>query len=85
MFDGYDSSVATEANCILMTSEQRFKQHEPIASNRLKTNDSMLHPAWSAFIRYCAELEHGEIEVLKIQDGLPVLAEVTRKKVKFVK
>jgi hypothetical protein len=42
-----------------------------------------LHPAWRAFVRYCAELQHGEIEVLKIQNGLPVLAEVTRKKVKF--
>jgi hypothetical protein len=28
-------------------------------------------------------LEHGELERLRIQDGLPVLAEVTRKKVKF--
>lgn len=42
-----------------------------------------LHPAWLAFVRYCRELQHGEIECLKIQDGLPVLAEVTRKKVKF--
>lgn len=42
-----------------------------------------LHPLWRAFIRYCYELQHGEIEVLKIQDGLPVLAEVTKKKVKF--
>jgi hypothetical protein len=42
-----------------------------------------LHPAWSAFVRYCRELGHGEIECLKIQDGLPVLAEVTKKKVKF--
>lgn len=46
--------------------------------------DKSLHPAWRAFVRYCAELQHGEIEVLKIQDGLPVLAEITRKKVKFV-
>lgn len=45
--------------------------------------DRSLHPAWRAFVRYCAELQHGEIEILKIQDGLPVLAEVTRKKVKF--
>jgi hypothetical protein len=43
-----------------------------------------LHPGWRAFIRYCTELQHGEIEMLKIQDGLPVLATVTRKKVKFV-
>jgi len=42
-----------------------------------------LHPLWRAFVRYCGELQHGEIERLKIQDGLPVLAEVTKKKVKF--
>ena len=42
-----------------------------------------LHPTWAAFVRYCAELKHGEIERLSIQDGLPVLAEVTKKKVKF--
>jgi hypothetical protein len=45
--------------------------------------DKALHPAWRAFVRYCAELQHGEIELLKIQDGLPVIAEVVRKKVKF--
>ena len=44
---------------------------------------SSLHPAWPALIRYCAELQHGEIERLKIQDGLPILAEVTKKKIKF--
>ena len=42
-----------------------------------------LHPLWRAFIDYCLELGHGEIEILKIQDGVPVLAEVVRKKVKF--
>lgn len=42
-----------------------------------------LHPSWRAFVRYCAELQHGEIEILKIQDGLPVLAEVVKKKIKF--
>ena len=52
-----------------------------IASGQL--NDRPLHPAWRAFIRYCAELQHGEMESLKIQDGLPVLAEVIKKKVKF--
>jgi hypothetical protein len=45
--------------------------------------DRAAHPAWLAFIRYCVELQHGEIEVLKIQDGLPVMAEVVRKKIKF--
>ena len=50
-------------------------------AKRLTNSD--LHPAWSAFITYCLELEHGEIETLKIQNGLPVLAEITRKKIKF--
>jgi hypothetical protein len=43
------------------------------------------HPAWRELIRFCRELRHGEIDRLVIQDGLPVLAEVTRQKVKFTK
>ena len=43
----------------------------------------LVHPAWLSFVRFCEEMGHGEIERLKIQDGLPVLAEVTSKKVKF--
>ncbi len=42
-----------------------------------------IHPSWWRLIRYCADLGHGEIEKLKIQDGLPMVAEVTTKKVKF--
>ncbi len=42
-----------------------------------------LHPARIAFLRFCAELRYGEIERLTIQDGLPVLAETTNKKIKF--
>jgi len=42
-----------------------------------------LNPAWRAFMRHCREIHHGEIHRLVIQDGLPVLAEETRKKVKF--
>jgi hypothetical protein len=42
-----------------------------------------LPPAWRTFVNYCMELRHGEIESLKIQDGLPVIAEVTRQKIKF--
>jgi hypothetical protein len=48
-----------------------------------KVEHHALHPAWRAFIRYCAELQHGEIELLKIQDGLPMLAEQVKKKIKF--
>ena len=42
-----------------------------------------LPPAWREFIRFCGDLRYGEIERLCIQDGLPVLAEITTKKVKF--
>lgn len=42
-----------------------------------------LSPAWLAFIRYCQRLRHGEIERLKIQDGLPMIAELAVKKIKF--
>lgn len=42
-----------------------------------------LAPAWREFIRFCSDLGHGEIERLSIQDGLPVLAEIIKKKVKF--
>ena len=42
-----------------------------------------LHPAWLAFIRHCQELGFGEISQLKIQNGVPVMAEETTKKVKF--
>lgn len=46
------------------------------------TNNGLRAP-WRHFLSFCEELRHGEIERLKIQDGLPVLAEVTKKKVKF--
>lgn len=46
-------------------------------------HDDALHPAWAAFLEYCRKLGYGEIERLKIQDGLPVLAEMVQKKVKF--
>lgn len=42
-----------------------------------------LHPAWQVFLRFCEQMKHGEIARLKIQDGLPMAAEVTTTKVKF--
>jgi hypothetical protein len=44
---------------------------------------AQLHPAWLRLMKYCADLGHGEIEKLKIQDGLPMVAEITTKKIKF--
>ena len=44
-----------------------------------------IHPAWYSFIKYCESLRYGEIEKLKIQDGLPMLAEEVKKKIKFTR
>jgi len=60
-----------------------LKKAALVASDESKLARDKLHPAWLALIRYCSELQHGEIERLKIQDGLPTLAEVTTKKVRF--
>jgi hypothetical protein len=58
-----------------------------VAPNRHDTlNDrsaSAVHPAWQRLMRYCRELGHGEIEKLKIEDGLPMVAEVITRKIKF--
>ena len=42
-----------------------------------------LHPAWQELIRFCRDLKHGEIERINIQDGLPVSAEVIKKKIRW--
>lgn len=57
----------------------------PVTLNVGSRLETLLHPAWLAFIRYCSELQHGEIGLLKVQDGLPVIAEVIKKKVKFAR
>jgi hypothetical protein len=53
---------------------------QPISHDR---PGNSVHPAWLRLMRYCADLGYGEIEKLKIQDGLPMTAELTTKKVKF--
>jgi len=55
---------------------------ETIAVNRASALRAV-HPAWLRLMQYCAELGYGEIEKLKIQDGLPMIAEVAVKKIKF--
>lgn len=58
---------------------------EPALSRASEEGEYKLGPAWREFIRFCRELRYGEIERLSIQDGLPVLAELTKKKVKFTR
>jgi len=61
-----------------------MNNHKHNMERDVHDNDvGILHPAWRAFIRYCQEMRHGEIERLKIQDGVPVLAEIVERKIKF--
>jgi hypothetical protein len=48
------------------------------------TENRSLHPAWRKLMTLCEQMGYGEIERLKIHDGLPVLAEITRQKVRFI-
>lgn len=59
------------------------KSADTLRNNLREPGSASVHPAWLSLMRYCAELRHGEIQALKIQDGLPMTAEVTMKKVKF--
>ena len=43
----------------------------------------MISEEWARLIRFCQQLGHGEIEKLKIQDGVPVIADIVHEKVKF--
>jgi len=52
-------------------------------SRTMRARVDSVHPVWRRLMEYCADLGHGEIEKLKIQDGLPMAAEFTTRKVKF--
>ena len=58
---------------------------QPVPIQNPNENSTRLAPAWREFIRFCRDLQHGEIERLSIQDGVPVLAELTKKKVRFTR
>jgi hypothetical protein len=58
---------------------------QPVPNPNPKETDIRLAPAWRDFIRFCRDLKHGEIERLSIQDGVPVVAELTRKRVRFTR
>jgi len=71
MNEYHDAGVLTKAEPA-STSERGQKCREP------------LHPAWTALIQHCRQLGFGTIEHLKIQDGLPVMAEESIKRTKFL-
>ena len=51
--------------------------------NETKWKIIKVHPSWFIFIKYCQELKFGEIAKLRIQNGLPTIAEEVKKKIKF--
>jgi hypothetical protein len=58
---------------------------QPALQRTSEEGEIKLAPAWREFMRFCRVMRYGEIERLSIQDGLPVLAELTKKKVKFAR
>jgi hypothetical protein len=70
--------VNNRSNCFLQHTTARIRQNP----GHDKTGVD-LHPAWQVFMDLCRDVGHGEIERLKIQDGLPVFAEVITEKIKL--
>jgi hypothetical protein len=58
---------------------------QPPPIQRSRDDEIRLAPAWREFIRFCRNMRHGEIERLRIQDGVPVLAELTKTKIRFTR
>jgi len=50
---------------------------------KAKNRNVGVHPAWLALMRHCREVGFGEIERLKIQDGVPVMIETTIKRTRL--
>ena len=59
------------------------KKPNSIGEQQLKVAFRSLHPAWINLIVHCREIGYGEIERLKIQDGVPVLIEKTIQRIKL--
>ena len=62
--------------------------HKEIQKHEEKLNtlrSVYVHANWFHFITLCEKLDFGEIENLKIQNGLPVVAEVVKKNINFSK
>ena len=63
-----------------------MKQAESVVKKtaaQIASTQDGLHPAWQAMIRFCQEMGYGEISCIKIDDGIPVAAEVVTKKIRW--
>jgi len=59
---------------------------KPSVTEQSQANAALenLHPAWQKLINHCQKIGYGEIERLKIQDGIPVIIEKTIKRTKLI-
>jgi hypothetical protein len=53
------------------------------SGDNVRKGGTGLHPAWVTLIRHCQQMGYGEIERLKIQDGIPVMAEKSIQRLKL--
>ena len=77
------SADSTRPNVINSRRENDLESGQALRS--VSSVSRGIHPSWLALIELCRDLGHGEIERLSIQDGLPVLAETVKKKVRFTR
>ena len=55
-----------------------------VENSHQNKRDIKIHPAWLALMRHCQEIGFGEIERLKIQNGVPVMAEKSIQRIKLI-
>jgi hypothetical protein len=77
--------ISSQAHNLLQMKERRTEMEHKNSDRPWPTtsNPAGVHPAWIALIRHCQEMGHGEIERLKIQDGVPVMAERSIQRIKL--
>ncbi len=74
------------AHCFVVKKIGRIEMDKNSGNSPLRiaqSNSTAIHPAWVALIRHCQEMGFGEIERLKIQDGIPVMAEKSIQRIKL--
>ena len=80
MNTGGEKAVDRDTN-----DSNRGVKEKTMEKNPPKSRHIHIHPIWYTFIKYCESVKFGEIENLKIQDGLPMVAEGIKKKIMFAK
>ena len=56
----------------------------PLKTDSSAAREPAIHPAWLKLIEFCRVMGFGELERVKIQDGVPTVAEVVKERVKLL-